>query len=105
MKATVVRPTHLNVNAVRADALFVSALQRSAEPTVVEVQDVIAETVRRLGGRGCAASVAAEFGDHPELAVTRMRWARRLVDEAFGGSELAARHGRLIERCVAARAA
>jgi len=27
--------------------------------------------------------VAQEFGDHPETAVIRMRWARSVVREAF----------------------
>jgi hypothetical protein len=30
--------------------------------------------------------VAQEFGDHPETAVIRMRWARAVVLEAFAGS-------------------
>jgi hypothetical protein len=77
---------HLSISTVRSDALFVSALQRSAEPSVSQVQDAIARAVREFGGRGCAERVAQEFGDHPETAVTRMRWARRLVEEAFSSS-------------------
>ncbi len=76
---------HVSINAVRTAALFVSTLQRSDEPSVGQVHDAIAGAVREFGGRGCAARVAQEFGDHPELAVARMRWARRVVDEAFGG--------------------
>jgi hypothetical protein len=34
--------------------------------------------------------VAQEFGDHPELAVARMRWAREMVDETFGATRLEA---------------
>jgi hypothetical protein len=30
--------------------------------------------------------VAQEFGDHPDTAVARMRWARMAEAEAFGGS-------------------
>jgi len=77
---------HLSISAVRADALFVSALQRSDDPTVGQVREAVAGAVRRLGSRGCAARVAQEFGDHPDLAVPRMCWARRLVDETFGRS-------------------
>lgn len=36
---------------------------------------------------GCAARVAQAYGDHPETAVTRMRWARTAVASAFGGSQ------------------
>ena len=69
----------LNVNTVRCEALFVSALQRSDSPTPAEVQQAIRRAVRDLGSRGCAARVAQEFGDHPETAVERMRWARQVV--------------------------
>ena len=34
------------------------------------------------GGPGCAARVAQAFGEHPETAVTRMRWARTMVARA-----------------------
>jgi hypothetical protein len=74
----------ISINAVRSEALFVSALQRSDDPTVAEVQRAIARAVRELGARGCAAQVAQEFGDHPENAVPRMRWARQVVHEVFG---------------------
>ena len=70
----------LDVNAVRCEALFVSALQRSDQPTPADVRMAIRRAVRALGSRGCAARVAQEFGDHPEVAVERMRWARRLVE-------------------------
>ena len=76
----------VSINAVWADALFVSALQRSDEPSARQVQDAIAGAVRRFGGRGCAGRVAQEFGDHPDIAVARMRWVRRVIDEAFGSS-------------------
>ena len=39
------------------------------------------------GGPGCAARVAQAFGEHPETAVTRMRWARAMVAGAFGGAQ------------------
>jgi hypothetical protein len=77
---------HLSVSAVRADALFVSALQRSEELGTGQVREAVAMAVRSFGGRGCAELVAQEFGDHPETAVARMRWARTVVAEAFGGS-------------------
>ena len=32
-----------------------------------------------LGAAGCAGRVAQEFGDHPEAAAARMRWARATV--------------------------
>jgi hypothetical protein len=73
----------MNVNAARCEALFASALQRSDHPTLRQVRDAVECAVRDLGSIGCAASVAQEFGDHPETAILRMRWARVAVDEAF----------------------
>ena len=75
---------HLSIRAARADAVFVSALQRSAQPTARQVRRAVAELVHAFGSRGCAARVAQEFGDHPETATARMRWARTAADEAFG---------------------
>ena len=60
---------------VRAEALFASALQPSGSPPAEQVRRVVATTLRRLGSSGCAARTAAEFGDHPETAAARMRWA------------------------------
>jgi hypothetical protein len=75
---------HLSISEVRADALFVSSLQRSDQPSTGQVRQAVAAAVRQFGGRGCLGLVAAEFGEHPELAVTRMRWALRLSAGAFG---------------------
>jgi hypothetical protein len=80
----------LNVNAVRSEALFVSTLQRSDEPSVGQIREAVSLAVRALGSRGCAALVAQEFGDHPEIAVARMQWARQLVEAAYGAARLEA---------------
>jgi hypothetical protein len=71
--------TRLNVIDARCEALFASGLQRSDEPTAEAVQEAISRAVRELGTRGCAARMAQEFGDHPETACDRMRWARQVV--------------------------
>ena len=84
---------HLSISAARADALFVSPLQRSEEPSAQQVRQAIAAALRRFGGRGCAGRVAQEFGDHPELAAVRMRWARQAVAAAFG-EQISRQHGR-----------
>jgi hypothetical protein len=75
---------HLDLNAVRSEALFVSALQRSDQAGEAQIRDAIARAVREFGSRECAARVAQEFGDHPETAVVRMRWTRQAVHEVFG---------------------
>jgi hypothetical protein len=71
------------VNAARADALFASALQRSDEPTAGQIEQAIATAIREFGDLGCAARVAQEFGEHPETAITRMRWARSVSDQSL----------------------
>ena len=73
---------HPGISALQADALFVSALQRSDDPSTGQVRNAIAATIREFGGQGCGEQVAQEFGDHPETAVVRMRWARALAGEA-----------------------
>ena len=67
--------------AARAAALFLSPLSRGEEHTAVDIECAILESLLAHGGaRGCSADVAARFGDYPELAAARMRWARGLVD-------------------------
>ncbi len=73
----------LNLNDVRSEALFASALQPSRTPTAAQVRAEVAQTVRRFGVRGCAARMAQEFGDAPESSAARMRWARQLVADVF----------------------
>ena len=74
---------YLSASAVRADAVFASDLQRRDEPSAGQIRQAVAAAIRALGCSGCAGRVAQEFGDHPETAVIRMRWARGVVREAF----------------------
>jgi hypothetical protein len=67
------------VSYTRCEALFASALQPSDSPTADLVAEAISSTVRRFGTWGCVSRMAQEFGDHPEAAVRRMRWARQLA--------------------------
>jgi len=76
----------LSISTVRADALFASALQRSDEPSAAQVGQAIAAAVRAFGARGCAARVAQAYGEHPETAVVRMRWALAMVTGAPEGA-------------------
>jgi hypothetical protein len=61
------------------EALFASYLQPSQAPTADAIEAAITEAILHLGSDGCAAAVAAEFGDHPDIAVIRMCWARRAL--------------------------
>jgi hypothetical protein len=77
-------PNDLSVSAARADALFASPLQRSDEPSAPQVRQAIATALAAYGVRGCAARVAQDYGEHPETALTRMRWACQLALTAEG---------------------
>ena len=74
-----------SASAVRADAVFASDLRRRDDPTAGQVRQAVAAAIWAFGCSGCAGRVAQEFGDHPETAVIRMRWARSVVREAFAG--------------------
>src|SRR5262245_11833663 len=72
------------LTAARAEALFTSLLSADGHPSRSEVATAIAHAVRTYGGaRGCAAEVAAAYGDRPETAVPRMRWARAVVETVY----------------------
>jgi hypothetical protein len=68
-----------SVHVLHADALFASALQRSDEVNVSQIRRAVTGAIAGYGAAGCAARVAQEFGDHPETAAARMRWARAAV--------------------------
>jgi hypothetical protein len=87
-----------STSAIRADALFASALQRGDHPGAEDVRRAVAAAVEAFGQRGCAERVAQEFGDHPEAAVTRMRWARQVAGQAFGEPRPASACARTLAR-------
>ena len=67
--------------AARAAALFTSDLSALCEHTWIEVAAAIRHAIgvyRGIGG--CAAEVAAAYGEHPETAALRMRWARAVIE-------------------------
>jgi hypothetical protein len=59
-----------------ATALFTSPLQPSEMHTRAQLGAAIRFSIRtHFGAGGCAAAVAQEYGEHPEAAAARMRWA------------------------------
>lgn len=79
--------TALDITTARAEALFASTLSAAEPHDRAVLKAAIAAAVRDYHGvRGCAGQMAAEFGDHPAQAATRMRWARDAVQPL-------ARHG------------
>jgi hypothetical protein len=59
-------------------------LQPGDEPIISHVRHAIAMALDAYGGTGCAGQVAQEFGDHPDTATLRMRWARAMVRSLNG---------------------
>jgi hypothetical protein len=75
------------LTAARAEALFGSDLPTGSAPSGPEVAAAIRRTVRRYGGtRGCAIVLAGEYGDHPETAQPRMRWALHVIQTVYARS-------------------
>jgi hypothetical protein len=66
--------------AARAQALFTSDLSAHCEYTQAEVVAAVRQAFRaRDGIGGCAAEVAVAYGQYPETAARRMRWARAVI--------------------------
>jgi hypothetical protein len=92
--------TQLKLNYARCEALFASGLQRSERPTAQAAAEAISRAVRQFGIRGCASRMAQEFGDHPQAAAERMRWARLVVAEMTARPQPSAEpHGQSPARC------
>jgi hypothetical protein len=68
------------------------ALQRSDEPSAGQVRQAIATVIGVHGARSCAARVAQAYGEDPETALTRMRWALTALASAFSGSSAEPAH-------------
>lgn len=66
---------------VQCEALFASSLQSTDTITAEVAAAEIRRTIQQLGPTGCAGRMAEEFGDHPEQARDRMRWARQLTSQ------------------------
>lgn len=69
----------LGMTDVRSEALFASPLQRSDRATPEAAAAAMCGAIQQFGPDGCICRMAQEFGDHPEEARDRMRWARDLV--------------------------
>jgi hypothetical protein len=87
MPAATTQPARarINLNNAWCEALFASPLQPSDSPTVGVAAEAANWTLRQLGVHGCAGRMAQEFGDHPDAAASRMRWARQLAQAAHSG--------------------
>lgn len=72
------------VTAARAEALFVSTVQRADPITRIGADAAISLALRSHGGtHGCAGDVAAAYGRHPVSASQRMLWALDVVETLY----------------------
>ncbi len=61
-----------------------SDLSAGTTPTESQATTSIRHAVLMYGGiHGCAVGLAHEYGEHPETASARMRWARAVVDSVY----------------------
>lgn len=80
--------TPLSASDVRC-VIFASALQQSDSPSTDVVAAAVSAVLADLGLAGCVSRMAQEFGDHPDSASERMRWAGQLTgDQAPAGLEM-----------------
>lgn len=71
----------------RAEALFTSPVPTGVPLTRTQLHEVVAAAVRARGGvRQCAAEMAAAYGERPEAAASRMRWALRVAGTVQGAA-------------------
>jgi hypothetical protein len=65
----------------RAAALFASDLPNQCRPSQAMVEAAIDSTLTACGGGdACVGALAAAYGDHPETAAPRMKWALHIID-------------------------
>jgi hypothetical protein len=81
--ATQIAVTQTTMDDARCEALFCSGLQPSDVSTADMVAMAISRAVQQFGIRGCVGRMAQEFGDHPDTAAGRMRWARQLIAQGL----------------------
>ena len=62
-----------------AEAIFASPLQPSDFLTDAQIYAAVHDSLTLFGELGCACTLAAEYGEHPDVARARMRWALSLT--------------------------
>ena len=75
--------TSLDFASLRAEALFVSSVQRWDNPTREQVRAAVTASLNQHGPGGCASRLAQEYGEHPVEASVRMSWALAEVAVAY----------------------
>ena len=67
------------VTGLVAEAVFASTLQPSRTVSQAEAWAAVTAAVARYGAQGCGEILAAEYGERPETAASRMRFARQIA--------------------------
>ncbi|MGI5240476.1 hypothetical protein [Dactylosporangium sp. CA-139066] len=75
--------TTYTVDPVLCMALFVSDASQASDLDNSTVRDIVARTLEQLGADECYARAAEEFGNHPDVALPRITWARELCSRAM----------------------
>jgi hypothetical protein len=82
---------HADFITEQAYALFASDLSCRTEMTDAGTRAAIQQAIRTCGGtQECATAAAHEYGDHPDTASQRMRWALTTVTALYGSTPYAA---------------
>ncbi|GAA1551823.1 hypothetical protein GCM10009827_085560 [Dactylosporangium maewongense] len=71
------------VDPVLSMALFVSDASASRDLDDATVRETVHRTLDQLGPDECYARAAEVFGDRPEVALSRIQWARELCARAL----------------------
>lgn len=84
----------------RVEALAISDLAGAGPITLEMVERAVAHTTRRCGGpAGVSATLAYEYGEHPQETARRVRWARGVLEALAQPSASAAVVGSVSARC------
>jgi hypothetical protein len=74
-----------------ARAVFASHLPTGSHPLQAEFAAAITDSIHRCAALGgCECLVAQEYGDHPDTAAARMRWALQLTRDLSSTSIVSA---------------
>jgi len=70
-----------HLTTARVVALFASDLPNQCRPCPAVVEAAINSALTACGGvDACFGALAAAYGDHPETAAPRMKWALHIID-------------------------
>lgn len=67
-----------------AEALFASTVPTDAVLTGPQIDEAVGRILALRGSDGCVADLAYAYGEYPEQSALRMRWALRVVRDAYG---------------------